>query len=184
MKFEIEKAKPSDLKEVYECFLRCNEGLKARGIYMWDHGYPREEDFADDIAHDNLFIVKDGDKVIASLGVFPDPVRYFFFKSKDEERMKLIYDALGLSEGKYVVLERLNVDPAYRGNALGKLLLNHIFEAYPEHGQLAAVFNEDAELKPFYSKLGFAIKDPFVGFEWKNPDNCFLIGRENPNLHK
>ena len=178
MEFIVEKATEKDLEAVYECFLRSNEALKKRGNHMWDHDYPKKENFLEDISGDGLFIIKDGDKVIASLGAYLDPVDYFFFKSKDAGKMNLIYEALNIKEGKYLVLERLMVDPGYRGHSLGKLLLNHILEvAYPEYGQLAAVFKEDAELKPFYTKLGFSIADPFKGFEWNNPDNCFLIGR-------
>lgn len=169
----------NDLEAIYDCFLRCNSALKEKGNFMWNHGYPRKEDFADDIFNNNLFVIKDGNNVIASLGVFLDPIGYFFFKSHDVKKMNLIYEALHLEEGPYLVLERLMVDPHYQGKGLARSLLNHILEVvYPNYGQLAAVFNEDAELKPFYEKLGFHIADPFIGFEWNNPNNCFLIGRK------
>lgn len=179
MEFHIVKARKEDLPEVYQCFLRSNEALKAKGNFMWDHGYPREKDFDEDISNGHLYVIKDKEKVIASLGVYLDPADYFFFRSKESSKMDLIYQALNLDNGQYLVLERLMVDPLYQGNGLAKALLNHVLKKYPEYGQLAAVFKEDAELKPFYAKLGFAIADPFVGFEWNNPDNCFLIGRRN-----
>lgn len=145
---------------------------------MWCHGYPNIDDFNDDLKRGNLYMILDGEIAIATLGVYLDPIDYFFFRSKDGNKYQKMLEILKINNnGKSLVLERLMVDPSRRGEGLAKFIMDEIGNLYPDYNLLGAVFHENDHLKPFYEKLGYTIVDPYNDWEWKHPEYFYLIGK-------
>lgn len=179
MMYPIRKANKEDLSNIYSLFLKARKNLEDRGINMWSHGYPREEDFLADIESDCLYVMEDGDKIIATLGYFPDAKDYFFFNSKSDQKWEALRKTCGFGENEdCYVLERLIVDPDYKRQGLGRKMFFYLEESFAHANWMCAVFKENgAESFPFYEACGFTNHGESTEFEWRKPELCCYFSK-------
>ena len=63
--------------------------------------------------------------------------------------------ALGSYDGRKAYVYKVAVDETLRGEGTGRMLMEHLLEAFDKAGALDVRVNCDPELVPFYERFGF-----------------------------
>ena len=113
---DLIKAKYSDIDEIMEIIERAQEHFKNEGIDQWQNNYPNHEVIKEDIDNDNSYILKDGDKIVATTAVIFD----------GDPTYNTIYDGEWLSLGEYTVIHRMAVNFNRRGSGLASIFIKEI----------------------------------------------------------
>ena len=167
MNRKFRKAALSDKEAVYSLFQSAQAKLESWGNYMWSKGYPSQDDFNHDIEEGQMILVEEDDKIVASISYNLDPLTYFYWESKDEEKLEKVFKAAGFSKDEKVIIpERLMVHPDYQGKGIATSLFAYLHEAFPEHSWLYAVFLSDTNALRLYRHLGYTEIGVFPDFEW------------------
>ncbi len=178
MDFSFRKAKKDDLEPIYELFLLTRKDLEEKGHYFWSHGYPNKEVFQDDLEQGLLYVGEVDGKLVASIGLCPDAVDYFFKGETRFAKTKKLLDFAGCPEGKSSVFERLMVNPSMQGRGIGtKMMFALMKESQADH-YLISVFLEDENAIRLYKKIGFIDFGNYPEFEWGDHSHlCGLMAR-------
>ena len=129
MKSFYRKATPEDIDEIMVAVEEAREFLKAQGNGQWQEGYPNRDDFVDDINNERLFVVSDIHNPKIVVGVCA--LTYY------EEDYNHLYEGKWITDLPYMVMHRVAIKKAYRGQGYGKRL----FE----------VFIKQAEIEGYHS---------------------------------
>lgn len=115
----ITKANINDLDSIIRIVDEAKEYLKANNINQWQDNYPNKEILSKDIHNDELYVVKDNEKIIA-----------IFALSNYEDTYTKIYEGNWSSSNDYVVVHRLAIDNDYKGKGIAKFIFDHIKDKY------------------------------------------------------
>lgn len=141
----IRIAEMKDLAPIMAIVEDVKSEMHAYGNYQWDETYPRTEDFEKDILDRSLYIY-DEDGMLAG-----------FLCMNTEEPMEY-GDADWSMDKEALVLHRLAVNPAFRGQGVGRLLIQHADVICAESGlaYLKTDTNQlNAKAQQLLAKCGF-----------------------------
>nr|WP_295685673.1 GNAT family N-acetyltransferase [uncultured Lachnoclostridium sp.] len=114
MDLNIVQGYTSDLDEIERLYNEVNDSLESINYAGWKKGaYPTRADAKKGIEEQNLFIVKQGGKIIGSI----------ILNHKQEEGYNTIAWLSDAKESEVFVIHTLAVHPAYKRNGIGKHLL-------------------------------------------------------------
>ena len=114
------KAILEDLDQIMEAVEDSRELLRLQGNGQWQDGYPNRDDFINDINSGRLFVVideKDKNNVIAVCAL-----------TYREEDYHHLYEGKWLTDLPYMVMHRVAIKKAYRGQGYGKKLFEIFIE--------------------------------------------------------
>ena len=107
---QIEKAKTEDIEALMALFGKCTKALLSAGIQQWNGTYPTVAIFQKDIEAECVFIVKENDKLLATITL----------NAHQDEQYKAI--RWKYPSEKVLVIHRLAVSPDAQGKGWGKVL--------------------------------------------------------------
>ena len=117
---EIRKAVPSDLGEIMEIYSVAKEFMRNQNnTTQWQGGYPSAELVKADILNENLYVVTEGDELLA----------VFFFSIGEDETYKAIYDGKWIKDGPYAVIHRVAVRKSGRG--IAGMIFDYCYDIFP-----------------------------------------------------
>ena len=109
---EIQPAIKEQLDELCVLYDNCVRHLQDKGIDQWNEQYqPTREFIQEDISNDNLFVLKDEDKIIGAI-CLEDTIH--------------VWDGILYKDvnGKPINIFRIAVSPDYQGRGYGSILMN------------------------------------------------------------
>ncbi|SFB39434.1 GrpB domain, predicted nucleotidyltransferase, UPF0157 family [Acetitomaculum ruminis DSM 5522] len=110
MNYKFRKAKISDLSEIKRMYLDIIDDMKKNGIDIWDDYYPCEL-FEEDITNNSMYVLLDGDAIVAA-----------FVTSRDNPgacKVKWQYN-----DNEILYMDRLGVNVNYKGKGIGSRMLS------------------------------------------------------------
>lgn len=170
----IKTAQPNDLPSICKLCRRVDEALVKEGNFMWDHGYPAESDFKEDIENERLFVLKEGSRVLASASVSHNLTEDFFPISHSQKKTEDIMEIISYEGETLCSLHRLMVDPAYWRKGLASELMDFLLKKYPGATWVFASYNGNNKALSFYHKKGFILYGLYSDFEWGNDSVQYL----------
>jgi ribosomal protein S18 acetylase RimI-like enzyme len=108
---KIVRAEGGDISEVARMFEDCKAYLESRGILQWDDSYPNREYFELASSEENLFVLKDGGKILGAMVL--DEWQTPEWASADWTEV----------EGNPLILHSFCVHPEAQGKGFGKKML-------------------------------------------------------------
>lgn len=111
---EYRLGEEKDLDQICELVSGAIENMEAHGIHQWDEFYPLREDFAEDISKQTLYVVSEGEELIAL---------YVISDESDEAYQSAVWEN---PDGTAYILHRFCVSPKEQNRGIGKQLLLHI----------------------------------------------------------
>ena len=145
-KITFEKAVPGMENEITEMINEAKKVMIDSGIDQWDELYPTINDVRCDIKNDELIIMRKGGKLAGcyTLNEKADTA-YNYGEWKD-------------TDGKYMVVHRLVVNPKYQGLGYAKVIMKHVEEVVKNSGATSIrldTFTKNPVLNNLYRELGF-----------------------------
>ncbi len=119
---EIVKATLADIPPIMALIRAAVKAMNDGGLHQWNEEYPNQEIITDDINAHSLFKITTDGKIA---GVVALNHQYF------PEYNALTWDD---SEGKFLMVHRLCVDPEYQGKGLAKALMQFAEEYALKNG--------------------------------------------------
>ncbi|TAE31043.1 MAG: GNAT family N-acetyltransferase [Cytophagales bacterium] len=111
----------SDIPDIMALLRRVVPLMQASGNFQWDDAYPNETVFGNDIARNQLWVAEIDGQIAGVSAITTD---------QDSEYAEVGWD---ITEPA-IVTHRLAVDPAFRGQGVGKALLLEADEVARERG--------------------------------------------------
>ena len=139
----IELATEKDRKQILELY----ELQKGREYCPWNEDYPSDETISFDLSRDALFVMRDGDRIIAAISI-----------DEDEAVEKLECWNRDLFPGGE--LARVAVDPSMQGRGIGRLMMEHGLKALKERGYKSTHFlvnKYNVKAIKCYASFGFNV---------------------------
>ncbi|MGB0896566.1 MAG: GNAT family N-acetyltransferase [Flavobacteriaceae bacterium] len=164
---EIHKAVLRDLPELVKVTQACAKAMISQGIYQWNDEYPSISAFQNDVALNQLWVLKNDDAIIGSVVIS---------KVMDEE-----YSAIQwLTPNRdNCYIHRLAVHPDYQGQGMAQQLMNFA-ENYAKKHKFASVrldtFSQNARNNRFYQQRGYQkLGDVFFPKQSTYPFHCYEL---------
>jgi RimJ/RimL family protein N-acetyltransferase len=105
---EFKQAEIKDIPQIMEIIQAAQQYLKQNGIDQWQNNYPNPDSLKEDITNNNSYLIKDGDKVVATAAIiFGDDPTYSYIENGE-----------WISKGNYGVIHRAAVAEAYKGQGI------------------------------------------------------------------
>lgn len=157
MKYIILDATENDKEEILSLYKK----QIGREFCPWNEHYPTMEEIHFDLSRDSLFIMKDGEKIIAAASI-----------DQDEQVEQLDCWSSALAPG--AEMSRLAVDPEYQNQGLAREMLLHGMAVMKERGYKSIHFlvnKHNVKALNSYNHLSFDI----VGecFMYEQPFLCY-----------
>lgn len=157
MKYIILDATENDKEEILSLYKK----QIGREFCPWNEHYPTMEEIDFDLSRDSLFIMKDGEKIIAAASI-----------DQDEQVEQLDCWSSALAPG--AEMSRLAVDPDYQNQGLAREMLLHGMAVMKERGYKSIHFlvnKHNVKALNSYNHLSFDI----VGecFMYEQPFLCY-----------
>ena len=157
MKYIILDATENDKDEILSLYKK----QIGREFCPWNEHYPTMEEIHFDLSRDSLFIMKDGEKIIAAASI-----------DQDEQVEQLDCWSSALAPG--AEMSRLAVDPEYQNQGLAREMLLHGMAVMKERGYKSIHFlvnKHNVKALNSYNHLCFHI----VGecFMYEQPFLCY-----------
>lgn len=155
-------AHEDDLPAVMKLFRRVNASLLFEGNAMWNHGYPLEENFRDDIERKTLYLAREGGRILGSVSVSFDPLEAFFDESHDSKKLNALLDKCAAKEeDSYLIVHRLMVDPMDQRKGVASNLISYLKDLYPHRLWIFCAHPLNTKAIAFYEKKGFYNLGPY-----------------------
>ncbi|MFD0964351.1 GNAT family N-acetyltransferase [Pseudofulvibacter geojedonensis] len=164
---EIIKATNNDVDELLTVTQACAKHMIENGIYQWNELYPSKEAFENDVDLHQLWVIKDGKRVIGSIVIT---------EVEDEE----YHDIEWLTEsGNTVYIHRLSIHPSYQGQGLAQRLMSFA-ESYAKQKKYNSVrldaFSQNKRNNTFYQKRGYQqLGDIYFPKQSEHPFHCYEL---------
>lgn len=158
----LSPAKENDLPAVMKLFRRVNASLLYEGNDMWNHGYPDEANFRDDLARKLLYVAKDAGQIAGAVSVSFDPMEAFFDETHDAMKLSALLDKVSAKEDdSLLIVHRLMVDPLMRKRGVASSLIDYLKSLYPHRLWVFCAFPSNEKAISFYEKKGFLNLGPY-----------------------
>jgi GNAT superfamily N-acetyltransferase len=143
---ELKKADATDIDRVFSLFSSVIADAQAHGGSHWSDDYPTRDIVLDDLENHHVFILLDDGKIIAAITLVPGP-------NPLDDRTDWKYDAP-------CELDRLCVDPAYRGRGVGRYMMDMI-SGYAKSLGFGST-------RHYASKVNAAANALYAGMQYRN----------------
>lgn len=120
----FQKAELTNLPGIMEIIAQAQEYLRVTGIDQWQNGYPNEDVIRKDIERENSYVLIEGDHVLATA----------VLEFGGDPNYKKIFEGAWRSEGEYGAIHRIAVNCQYKGQGLGKRMLDSLMVLTLERG--------------------------------------------------
>ena len=120
--------------------------MEKQGILQWDHVYPNQQDFMDDIQNSNLYIALEDNNLAAI---------YVISQECDDEYHKCNWES---PDEKACVIHRFCVSPDFQNKGIGRVVLNHIEQQLRDLSYTSVrldVFLQNPYALSLYQKNGY-----------------------------
>lgn len=114
--FEIKRTKREDLSVIMRIVNMSKETFAEEGIDQWQKGYPKRDDFLQDMMMNESFAIFEDDCVVGTLMISKNP----------ETTYKDIHQGTWLQDGPYAVVHRFTIDPISRRQGLATKTLEEL----------------------------------------------------------
>lgn len=156
-----------EIPQLIDVTKACAKAMILNGIYQWNDTYPSVEVFENDIKLNQLWVLKDGNKIIGSIVI----------SSIIDEEYKII-DWLTPND-KNCYIHRLAVHPNYQGKGLAQKLMSFA-EAYAKENKYVSVrldtFSVNERNNKFYQKRGYQkLGNVFFPNQSEHPFHCYEL---------
>lgn len=163
----ISKPLKSDVSELIKVTQECAEAMISNGICQWNDDYPSIEVFENDIELNQLWVLKDDDKIIGSIVI----------SSIIDEEYKTVDWLTPTDYNCYI--HRLAVHPEYQGQGLAQQLMTFA-ENYAKEHKFASIrldtFSVNARNNRFYQKRGYQkLGNIFFQKQSEHPFHCYEL---------
>lgn len=146
MQITYNKGQISELEEIYDLVQAAIETMNNHDILQWDSLYPNQEDFANDLRKQELYV----GRVEGQLAVI-----YVLNQEEDEQYKNGSWSD---KTNSFRVLHRLCVHPNFQNCGIGARVLQHIHEELSKEGihtiRLDA-FSQNPYARRMYEKAGY-----------------------------
>lgn len=164
---EIVKATANDIDNLLEVTRACAAHMIAKGIYQWNELYPSREAFLNDVELNQLWVIKEGKKIIGSIVIT---------EVEDEEYNDIKWLT---SNGNTVYIHRLAIHPSYQGQGLAQQLMSFA-ESYARENKYDSVrldtFSQNKRNNTFYQKRGYTqLGDIYFPKQSEYPFHCYEL---------
>lgn len=157
----IRTANNDDLR-VLSCFARIvAREMQQKGIQQWSNLYPALQDFEKDMSHNALYVIENDNGLIGSITLLPENDPY--------------YRLLSWKTYKALVIHRLMILPAFRGNKLGTMLFQFAIDkaksegydgikvdTHPDNFRMRGLIKSmgfyEVGYMPVFNRIGYEIK--------------------------
>ena len=163
----ITKPIKKDIPAILEVTKACAKHMIANGIFQWNENYPSFEAFEKDIELNQLWVLKDKDRIIGSI-IISDIM--------DQE----YYDIEWLTPNtKNIYIHRLAVHPDYQGKGCAQYLMTYA-EKYAKDNNYLSIrldtFSVNKRNNIFYQKRGFQQRgDVYFPKQSEYPFHCYEL---------
>ncbi|MGN0335221.1 MAG: GNAT family N-acetyltransferase [Lachnospiraceae bacterium] len=124
-KMKFRKTKAEDIPGIMRIIHQAQEYMKEQGIDQWQDGYPNEESFEYDIAHDYSYVMEENGKIIGTMAVIFD----------GEPTYDQIYEGAWKTTGRpYAAVHRVAVDAECKGRGIAGAMLKEVEKLCRERG--------------------------------------------------
>jgi len=163
----ITKALKKDVLELLVVTKACAKAMIANGIYQWNENYPSYEAFEKDIELNQLWVLKEGRRIIGSV-VISDII---------DEEYKAIHWLTPNTNNSYI--HRLAIHPDYQGKGLAQKLMDFA-ESYSKENNFISVrldtFSMNERNNIFYQKRGYQkLGDVYFPKQSEHPFHCYEL---------
>jgi ribosomal protein S18 acetylase RimI-like enzyme len=142
----ISKALKSEVPEIIKVTNACALAMISNGIFQWNDEYPSVDVFENDVELQQLWVLKDADKIIGSIVI----------SSSIDEEYKAVKWLTPTKNNCYI--HRLAVHPKHQGKGLAQQMMSFA-EAYAKEHKFISVrldtFSENPRNNMFYLKRGY-----------------------------
>lgn len=142
----IKQAFKSDIPELITVIQACAEDMISNGIFQWNDEYPSIEIFEKDIELNQLWVLKDNDKIVGSIVV----------SNIIDEEYKAVKWLTPTQHNCYI--HRLAIHPEYQGKGLAQQLMTFAEEYAREHKFTSIrldTFSVNDRNNKFYQRRGY-----------------------------
>ena len=155
----MRKAVIGDLKEIMEIIKETIAEMHSYNNYQWDENYPQEKDFMNDIQKGDLFVAEKNGRLVGFVCINKiEPVEY------NDLNWSLKEDVM--------VIHRMAVNPAYRRNGIGTMLMNFAEDL--------ALRNNIKYLKTDTNSLNTKMNSLFKKCGYNFVSEMSFLGKETP----
>jgi len=161
----IRKLNQKDIPYVLAIIEETKRIFRESGIDQWQNGYPNEESLYSDLKEECGYVFVEENKAIG----------YAAFIEGEEPSYQNI-EGQWLSEGPYLTIHRISVDPKERRKGLGKILMTYAEEKAQKDGMKSLRVDTHAD------NLGMRKLIDVCGFEY-----CGIVyvhGNEKRNAYE
>lgn len=164
---KIVKATKNDIDEILRVTKACANHMIANGIFQWNELYPSKAAFENDVDLDQLWVIKDGKKVIGSIVIT---------EVEDEEYHDIEWLTLN---GNTVYIHRLAIHPLYQGQGLAQKLMTFAEQYATEKGYESVrldTYSKNERNNVFYKKRGYQqLGDIYFPKQSEHPFHCYEL---------
>ena len=142
----ILQALKSDVSELIQVTKACAKDMISKGIYQWNDDYPSSEVFEKDIELNQLWVLKEDDKIIGSIVI----------SNIIDEEYKTVVWLTPTQHNCYI--HRLAVHPDYQGQGRAQQLMNFAENYAIEHNFISVrldTFSVNDRNNKFYQTRGY-----------------------------
>ncbi len=163
----ITKPTKKDIPAILDVTKACAKHMIANGIFQWNEHYPSYEAFEKDIELNQLWVLKDDDRIIGSI-IISDIM--------DEEYHEIEWLT---PNTKNIYIHRLAVHPEYQGKGCAQFLMTYA-ENYAKENNFLSIrldtFSVNKRNNIFYKKRGFQQRgDVYFPKQSEHPFHCYEL---------
>lgn len=122
MKFR--KAEEKDLNSIMNIINQAQNYFKEQGIDQWQNGYPNRQTIRNDIENGNSYVLLKDDIVVGTVAIIPGV----------EKSYESIYNGEWKSNGEYITIHRIAIDPRYKRLGFATMILDKAEELCKSKG--------------------------------------------------
>lgn len=163
----IEPAKISQINEILRMTDACRLAMEEKGIYQWTLNYPSKKAFKMDIERNELYVLKNTQKVIGCIVVS---------ELMDEEYRNVNWLT---RNNRNFYIHRLGVHPEFQGQGFAQQLMDFGEKFAKENNALSVrldTFSQNKRNQKFYEQRGYIkLGDIFFPEQSEHPFHCYEL---------
>lgn len=163
----IQLAKISEINEILRMTDSCRIAMESKGIYQWTMEYPSKKVFENDIARDELYVIKNTENIMGCIVVST-------FMDQEYKSVQWL-----TPNAKNYYIHRLGVHPSVQGQGLAQRLMDFGENYATEHQALSVrldTFSQNKRNQRFYEQRGYKkLGDIYFPKQSKHPFHCYEL---------
>lgn len=144
----VRESRQEDLGRIMELIGMAVSYMEKQEIAQWNAGYPRKEQFLEDIRRRESFVCTEGGLIVGTAAL----------SLREESTYKIIEGGRWLTEGPYGVIHRIAVDDCFKGRGLAGVFVDYIENMCIKSGFASVrvdTHKDNRSMRRFLEKRGF-----------------------------